>query len=35
MKVVKHSSRSIESIIKVEEKKEEVKEEEGKKEEQE
>ena len=35
MKVVKHSSRSIEDIIKVEEKKEEVKEEEGKKEEQE
>jgi len=35
MKVVKHSSRSIEDIIKVEEKKEEVKEEEGKEEEQE
>ncbi len=35
MKVVKHSSRPIEDIIKVEEKKEEVKEEEGKKEEQE
>ena len=35
MKVVKHSSRPIEDIIKVEKKKEEVKEEEGKKEEQE